>query len=132
MLQQQVVVGIVEQAGKILLSQRSPNAHLPGFWEFPGGKLEPGETQYQALSRELFEEIGITVVSASFIWSDYYRYDDRIISLAAWWVDRFTGQLLPKEGQPLQWVARERLKDISMPPLNESLVNHVVQKNPSR
>jgi mutator protein MutT len=88
-----VVAAIIEQDGKILLAQRPPHADQPGLWEFAGGKVEPGESQPQALIRELQEELGITAEVERYIASHQREVSGRLIHLHAWWVARF--QRLP-------------------------------------
>jgi (d)CTP diphosphatase len=86
-----VVAAIIEQDGKILLAQRPPHADQPGLWEFAGGKVEPGESQPQALIRELQEELGITAEVERYIASHQREVSGRLIHLHAWWVARFSG-----------------------------------------
>ena len=86
-----VVAAIIEQDGKILLAQRPPHADQPGMWEFAGGKVEPGESQPQALIRELQEELGITAEVERYIASHQREVSGRLIHLHAWWVARFSG-----------------------------------------
>lgn len=86
-----VVAAIIEQDGKILLAQRPMHADQPGMWEFAGGKVEPGESQPQALIRELREELGITAHVERYIASQRREVSNRLIHLHAWWVPRFSG-----------------------------------------
>ncbi|MEQ4939434.1 pyrimidine (deoxy)nucleoside triphosphate diphosphatase, partial [Proteus terrae] len=81
-----VVAAIIEQDGKILLAQRPPHADQPGMWEFAGGKVEPGESQPQALARELQEEMGIIAHPACYIASHQREVSGRQVHLHAWWV----------------------------------------------
>lgn len=86
-----VVAAIIEQDGQILLAQRPPHADQPGMWEFAGGKVEPGESQPQALTRELQEEMGIIARPACYIASHQREVSGRRIHLHAWWVPYFQG-----------------------------------------
>ena len=94
---------LLDSRGCVLLAQRLPGKHLAGFWEFPGGKLEPGETPRAALARELHEELGIRLQHAQPLIRVPWRYDDRDLLLDAWCVDRWDGVPQSLEGQALQW-----------------------------
>lgn len=86
-----VVCAILEQDGKILLAQRPLHADQPGLWEFAGGKVEAGETQPDALVRELREELGIEARPTRYIASQQREVSQRLITLHAWHVPAFTG-----------------------------------------
>ncbi len=77
----EVAAGLVFRGGKLLLTQRHPEAHLGGLWEFPGGKREPGETFEQCLARELEEELGIEVTVGELIESITHVYPERTVHL---------------------------------------------------
>ena len=82
---------------------------MAGRWEFPGGKVAGGETEPQALVRELREELGINVISCRPFMRLSHEYDDRIVELSMWMVDIFSGEPVGLDGQQLKWVAVERL-----------------------
>ncbi|MDB6161600.1 MAG: 8-oxo-dGTP diphosphatase [Gammaproteobacteria bacterium] len=82
---------------------------MGGRWEFPGGKVAGGETEPQALVRELREELGINVISCRPFMRLSHEYDDRIVELSMWMVDIFSGEPVGLDGQQLKWVAVERL-----------------------
>ena len=88
-----VVAAILEKEGKILLAQRPEHADQPGMWEFAGGKVEAGETQQEALIRELREELGIEAVPARYVASHQREVSQRLIHLHAWHVPEFSGEL---------------------------------------
>ena len=101
-----VAAGILRDArGRILIAQRPPGGHVGGFWEFPGGKLQPGESPAEALVRELHEEIGIRVEAATPFMAYRHDYPERSVELHVFLVDRYTGEPQGVEGQPLRWVA---------------------------
>ncbi|MGF7443605.1 pyrimidine (deoxy)nucleoside triphosphate diphosphatase, partial [Klebsiella michiganensis] len=87
-----VVAAIIERNGQILLAQRPPHADQPGMWELAGGKVEPGETQAQALARELQEELAIDARPECYIASHQREVSARLIHLHAWWVPHFNGE----------------------------------------
>lgn len=98
-----VVAAIIEQNGKILLAQRPPKADQAGLWEFPGGKVEAGESQPQALARELLEELAIIACPTRYIASHQREVSGRVIHLHAWHVPRFDGELVACEHSALAW-----------------------------
>jgi len=89
---------------QFLIAQRQKGKHLQGYWEFPGGKLEPGESPWQALQRELEEEISIRPIRATPYMRVYYRYPERNILLDTWVVDEYEGEVEPGEAQALLWI----------------------------
>lgn len=91
-------------AGQILIAERPPGKHMAGRWEFPGGKVAPGETDADALARELREELGIEVRNSRSFMTLTHQYDDRVIELSMWIVDRFEGEPRGLDGQQLKWV----------------------------
>ncbi len=98
-----VVAAIIERDGKILLAQRPPHADQAELWEFAGGKVEAGETQPQALTRELREELGIDAVPARYVASHQRDVSGRIIDLHAWHVVTFDGEPTRHFHSALQW-----------------------------
>lgn len=100
-----VLAGILlDVQGRVLFAQRPLGKHLAGQWEFPGGKLEPGETPRQALARELFEELSIVVVHAEPLLVVPWRYGECDLMLDAWRVLQWVGTPVSAEGQALQWL----------------------------
>ena len=89
--------------GRVLLAQRPAGKHLAGMWEFPGGKLEPGETPLEALARELHEELGITLQRAEPLIRVPCHYVERELLLDTWQTDQWEGIPQSLEGQALQW-----------------------------
>jgi 8-oxo-dGTP diphosphatase len=82
---------------------------MAGRWEFPGGKVAAGESERDALTRELREELGVTVTACRPFMRLSHEYDDRIVELSMWLVDSFTGEPAGLDGQRLKWVAPEAL-----------------------
>ncbi len=121
-----VAAGVIyNAAGKVLLARRAEHRHQGGLWEFPGGKVEPGETVEQALARELHEEIGITSGHSEPLIRIPYAYGDRSVLLDVHAVRAFSGEPHGREGQPVRWVAPEQLSDYAMPAANRPIVNAV-------
>lgn len=120
-----VAVGAVTNpAGQVLIAQRPPDSHQGGLWEFPGGKLEPGESVLSALARELDEELGITIELESCLplIKIRHRYDDLEVLLDVWQVTMFSGQVHGREGQPVSWVYPAELGSLSFPEANHAII----------
>ncbi len=118
-----VVAGVLSDArGRILLARRTVGRDLAGAWEFPGGKREPGETPFQALERELHEELGIRIQAAEPLISVPQAYPEKRIVLDVYRVARFSGVARGREGQALAWVPPEKLAGYTMPPADRPVV----------
>lgn len=119
-----VAVGVVRQAGKVLLAQRHPNAHQGGLWEFPGGKVEAGETLEQALWRELQEELAIVPRHSQPLIQIRHHYPDRSVLLDVWEVLDYEGEPQGNEGQPIVWVESHELggNEFPLPAANAAIV----------
>ena len=89
---------------RVLIAQRPPGKHMAGRWEFPGGKVAAGETDLEALRRELREELGIDVTRATHSLTLTHTYPDRIVELSMWTVEDYLGEARPLEGQEIKWV----------------------------
>ena len=114
-----VAVGvIVNEQQQILIALRPAHTHQGGLWEFPGGKVETGETVQQALARELEEELGIRATGFDSLINIHHDYGDKAVYLDVWWVNQFNGQAEGKEGQPLQWVCAADLASYRFPEAN--------------
>jgi 8-oxo-dGTP diphosphatase len=118
-----VAVGVVENAhGEVLIALRPPDVHQGGLWEFPGGKVEPGETVREALSRELFEELGITVEIAAPFLLVRHDYPHLRVILDSWRVYRFGGTPRGRLGQKICWVRPGDLPGFEFPQANRPIV----------
>ena len=104
-----VAAALYDRSGRVLISERPAGKHMAGRWEFPGGKLDPGETESGALARELREELGIHVTSCQLHMRLAHRYEDREVALSLWIVSRYEGEPAALEGQRLKWVDPSRL-----------------------
>jgi 8-oxo-dGTP diphosphatase len=117
---------------RLLISKRQKGKHLEEYWELPGGKIEPGESRRQALDRELREEINIVPVNASSFKQVSHRYQDRNILLDVWEVTSFRGDVKPREGQEVRWVAVGQLAEYQFPaadiPIIEAITNNATVK----
>lgn len=118
-----VVAGIIRDgAGRVLLAQRPPGGHLGGLWEFPGGKREVGESRWDALVRELDEELGIVANSGRPLISVPFSYADKSICLDVWHIDAYEGTPWSREGQALQWVDDRAIDGMAMPAADRPVI----------
>src|SRR5438876_6175612 len=114
-------VALIDPDGRVLLAQRPAGKHLAGLWEFPGGKVQPGETPEAALIRELDEEIGIDVVAsclAPFTFASH-SYPEFHLLMPLYVCRKWSGIATAREGQRLAWVWPPRLGDYPMPPADK-------------
>lgn len=114
---------LIDGEGRVLLARRADDAHQGGLWEFPGGKLEPGESIDIGLRRELHEELGVAIVSHRPLIRVLHHYDDRSVLLDVHRVDAWHGEPHGREGQPLAWVGVEELGAYPMPPADVPIVS---------
>lgn len=106
-----VAAALFDRDGRVLIAQRPPGKHMAGRWEFPGGKVAAGESEGEALARELREELGVQVTASRPFMRLSHEYDDRNVELSMWLVDAFTGDPLGLDGQAVKWIAPVRLLD---------------------
>jgi 8-oxo-dGTP diphosphatase len=117
-------VALIDADGRVLLAQRPEGKSLAGLWEFPGGKVEPGETPEACLIRELHEELGIDTWRSCLAPLTFasHTYDDFHLLMPLFACRRWDGIPSPREGQRLAWVAPDRLRDYPMPPADLPLI----------
>ena len=123
-----VAVALVDADDRVLIAQRPEGKQLAGLWEFPGGKLEPGERPEDALIRELREELGIEVKLACLAPLTFasHAYDDFHLLMPLYICRKWEGFVQSREGQGLKWVRAKALRDYPMPPADAPLIPHLV------
>jgi 8-oxo-dGTP diphosphatase len=122
-----VAVGILmDPQGRVLITRRAPQTHQGGLWEFPGGKVEPGETIVDALARELKEELGVTVLISEPFMTLEHDYGDQCVCLAVHRVTSWRGEPSGMEGQPLAWEQPANLTDWPFPAANQPILTRLL------
>jgi 8-oxo-dGTP diphosphatase len=119
-----VACALVDADRRVLIAQRPEGQPLAGLWEFPGGKVDPGERPEQTLIRELHEEIGITVREACLAPLTFasYAYEDFHLLMPLYICRRWDGEVIAREGQKLAWVRANKLRGYPMPPADIPLI----------
>jgi len=122
----QVAIGLIKNSqGQVLISKRATNVHQANLWEFPGGKVEQGETVFSALKRELFEELAISVKTAKPLIKIHHHYSDLSVLLDVWEVDDFSGMAYGKEAQEIKWLAIDKLFEYNFPAANKAIITAI-------
>jgi 8-oxo-dGTP diphosphatase len=123
-----VAVALVDTDNRVLLAQRPEGRPLAGLWEFPGGKIEPGEPPEAALIRELREELAIDVMAPCLAPLTFasHAYDDFHLLMPLYVCRKWQGFVHAREGQALKWVRPKALRDYPMPPADAPLIPHLV------
>jgi 8-oxo-dGTP diphosphatase len=121
-----VAVAVIINTNKeVLLALRQSHQHQGNLWEFPGGKVESNEQVYNALVREIDEEIGLTISSAHALVKINHDYCDKAVLLDVWFVDEFSGQAQGREGQQLRWCAVSNLRENDFPAANVAIIHAI-------
>ncbi len=116
-----VVAAVIERDDRFFLTRRHAGTHLEGLWEFPGGKVDAGETHQQALRREIREELGATIEVHDLVFEITHEYPDRTIVLF-FYRCTLTGEPQPLLGQEMRWVRRQELPSLGFPPADGELI----------
>ncbi len=121
-------IAIIERRGRYLICQRRSGDSLGGYWEFPGGKRETGESWEACLRRELREELGVAVRAVRAYGRMRYRYPDGIVSFKIFRCAIARGRPQPLDAQALRWIPLNRLRWYRFPPANQPLVERLLRK----
>ncbi|MEL7296851.1 MAG: 8-oxo-dGTP diphosphatase MutT [Pseudomonadota bacterium] len=118
-----VAAGILINAQRIFIAQRVDGRHGVGLWEFPGGKIESGESAEQALQRELEEELGVMVTAAEPALTHQHEYPERVVRLEFFVVKQWSGEPTGREGQPVMWCPFNELAARPWMPANQCVLD---------
>ena len=120
---------LIDPDGRVLIAQRPPGKSMAGLWEFPGGKVEPGERPEQCLIRELREELGIAVKEECLAPLTFasHTYPDFCLLMPLYVCRRWDGFVEAREAQQLKWVRPHEVRNFPMPPADEPLISHLTK-----
>ena len=125
-----VAAGILcDPAGRVLIAERVGGGPFDGLWEFPGGKIDSGESPAEALSRELAEELGIEVTACASFMNLRHEYEDRIVTIEFFIVSGWNSEPVGREGQQLRWVQRDSLDADELLPADVPVVEALQQNH---
>ena len=123
-----VAAAIIRHGDAFLLTRRQAGVHLEGYWEFPGGKCEPGESLDACLVRELREELAVGVAVRAEVFAVTHDYDDRTVELHFSACD-LVGEPTPQLGQEMRWVPRADLQSLTFPPADRELIQFLATQD---
>lgn len=118
-----VTAAIMVKANQVFAARRNPGSHMAGFWEFPRGKIEIGETPEECLARELFEEFGIVTQIGEFFAESTHDYGTKTIQLLAYWVTHVSGEFELMAHDQLRWLSFNELDQVKWAPADIPLVS---------
>jgi len=121
-----VALVLENHQGEILVAKRADHKHLGGMWEFPGGKVEEGESQFKALKREIKEEIDFELTTATPLITTKHVYDSFTLSLDVWYHKANNPQINANEQQPLKWVHKSKLSSLELPEADAPIVKAIL------
>ena len=121
-----VVAAIIEDDGRFLVTRRQAGVHLEGLWEFPGGKIDHGETHESALRREIREELDAAVEVGELVLATTHAYDEKTVTLY-FYRCRLLDAAQPMLGQEMRWVGRHELRTLPFPAADEELIRILTQ-----
>jgi 8-oxo-dGTP diphosphatase len=120
------VAVIINSDGHILIAKRPEHVHQGGLWEFPGGKVEAGESLELALKRELQEELGIELQACEPLLEIHHDYPDKQVFLEVCSVTAFSGEAYGREQQPIRWVSAASLSEYDFPVANQPIIEAIL------
>jgi mutator protein MutT len=124
----EVVAAVIEREGKLLCAQRKPGGDLPLKWEFPGGKVEPGETRLEALERELREELGLRIRAGSFLMTVRHRYESFFLTMHVYRARIMAGEPSLNEHAAIRWLKPEELCGLDWAPADLPVVERLAAR----
>jgi mutator protein MutT len=124
-----VVAGVISLDGKILIARRNDDKHMGGLWEFPGGKIEVGETPQQCIVRELLEEFNINVEAGGFIAESIFDYGEKIVRLMGYDVKYLNGDFVLSDHSEIAWIAKDQFSQFEFAPADLPIIEKLLSNN---
>lgn len=122
-----VIAAVIRDQDKVMIAQRAKKDALYGKWEFPGGKMEEGETEHECLKRELNEEFGVEAQIGEYIISSFFEHNGSPYEMRVYEVPSFTGAISLIDHQAIRWVTPLELVNFQMPSPDEPIVEHLLK-----
>ncbi len=124
-----VTAGVIEKDGRVLIAlRRRGDGPFERRWEFPGGKVEPGETNEECLERELYEELGIRARVGEFLCTSRHDYGHLAVELLAYRVSSYRGAIVLNDHEEVRWVTHRELTDYDFPEADIPIIHHLLEK----
>lgn len=124
---QKVIVAIIRKDNKFLLAHRAKKDCFYNKWEFPGGKMESGETEQECLKRELFEELHIEADIGEYFCSNVFEYKGQPMEIRAYFVDSFSGEFILHEHYEIRWVEKHDLLSYDVPDPDKPIIKKLLE-----
>ncbi|MED4052294.1 (deoxy)nucleoside triphosphate pyrophosphohydrolase [Priestia megaterium] len=124
-----VTAAIIKDKNRLLIAKRHSKDPLGGKWEFPGGKIEPGETPQECLVREINEELGVEVKIGPFYDDTVYSSQDRDIHLLFYWAEVINGEVIPVVHDDLKWITIDKLANFDFAPADIPIVKRLMKED---
>jgi 8-oxo-dGTP diphosphatase len=124
-----VAAAVVEREGRVLAARRKRGSHLEGCWEFPGGKIEPGESPEECLTRELAEEVGVLVRPQGILEVVFHRYPEKNVLLLFFRCDLVEGEPEPVDCDEVRWVAQAELASLDWAPADVPFIQRLSRRS---
>jgi len=121
-----VVAGVIEKNGQFFIARRSKEKHLGGYWEYPGGKVEEGESDQVSLERELNEEFSINVKVKDYLATSFFRYEKINVNLKAYLVKHLSGDFILRDHDAICWVTPDEFQNYKFAPADISINDHII------
>lgn len=128
MVTKKVIASIIQWGDKVLIAQRAKKDDLYGKWEFPGGKMEPGETEIECLVRELNEEFGILAEVGDYLCSSFFEHKGSLTEMRVYYVTSFIGEIKLYDHQEVRWVNIQHLLSYDMPTPDKPIVEKLLKQ----
>ncbi len=125
----EVVAAILIKQQQVFIAKRPTDKPFGGLWEFPGGKIEVNETPFQALKRELKEELDIDIIKATFVQNTYNHNVSAAVNLQFYLIDTYQGYPKGNEGQTVCWVDIMQLASFQFPPANQAIIQWLLERS---
>jgi len=123
----EVTAALIRRADKILIARRPGRDELAGLWEFPGGKLEEGESPEECLAREILEELAITISVGEFFADSIYEYPGKVVHLMAFWADWTEGEIKACAHDAVVWSSAAELREYTFAPADRPIVTKLIE-----